>query len=113
MPATVISVTHIRNGVTKLVFDVQVVYKAPSKEELFLGFGWGSRDVRGPYLSAEAAEIIIPNWALSSEIASTVKLSLSVSNRCKVDALIVRATGVFGSAQKLVKEKRRCSSHTL
>lgn len=87
-----------------MVFDLHVIYKSPSTEWLFLGVGWGGvRDVRGVYLSASAAEIVINNWALLPEIASTIKLTLSVSNRCEVDALFVRATGAFGSAQTFVK----------
>jgi hypothetical protein len=88
-----------------MVIDIHVIYRAPSRERLFLGRGWGGvRDVRGPYLSAAAGEIVIDNWALSPKLASTVKLILSVSNRCEVDALFVRATGAFGSAQTLVRK---------
>lgn len=85
-----------------MLFKIHVIYKAPSREQLFLGDGWSARDIRGPY-SGAAAEIVINNWALSSTLASTLKLTLSVSNRCEVDALFVRATGAFGSAQTLVK----------
>jgi hypothetical protein len=83
--------------------DINVDYKAPSWERLFLGTGWGGRDVRGPYISGTTAEIVIDNWALSAKTPATVKLTLSVSNRCEVDALFVRATGAFGSVQRLVK----------
>jgi len=87
-----------------MVFAIHVIYKAPSTERLFLGTGWGGvRFARGPYLSVAPAEIVIDNWALSSKLPATVKLTLSVSNRCEVDALFVRATGAFGSAQTLVK----------
>jgi hypothetical protein len=86
-----------------MVINIHVVYKAPSRERLFLGNGWGIRDVRGPYLSATTADIIIDNWALSPKAPSTVKLTLSVSNLCEIDALFVRATGAFGSEQTLVK----------
>lgn len=86
-----------------MVFDIHIIYKAPSNENLFLGAGWGVRDVRGPYLFARSAEIVIDNWALSAKVPSTLKLTLSVSNRCEVDALFVRATGAFGSAQLLVR----------
>ena len=79
-----------------MVLNIHVIYKAPSRELLFLGTGWGGRDIRGPYLSEMGAEIIIGNWALSQRIPSRVELTLSVSNRCEVDALFVRATGVFG-----------------
>jgi hypothetical protein len=88
---------------TIMVFNIHVIYKVPSQERLFLGNGWGIRDVRGPYLAAPTADIIIDNWALSSKVPSTVKLTLSVSNLCEVDALFVRATGAFGSGQTLVK----------
>jgi hypothetical protein len=87
-----------------MVLNIHVIYKAPSRELLFLGTGWGVRDVRGPYLSEMGAEIIIGNWALSQRIPSRVELTLSVSNRCEVDALFVRATGLSGSAQTLVKK---------
>jgi hypothetical protein len=83
--------------------DINVDYKAPSWERLFLGTGWGGRDIRGPYISGTTAEIVIDNWALSAKTPATVKLTLSVSNRCEVDALFVRATGAFGSVQRLVK----------
>ena len=87
-----------------MVLNIHVIYKAPSRELLFLGTGWGGRDIRGPYLSETGAEIIIGNWALSQRIPSRVELTLTVSNRCEVDALFVRATGVFGSTQTLVKK---------
>jgi hypothetical protein len=88
-----------------MVLDIHVIYRTPSRERLFLGRGWGGvRDVRGPFLFAAAAEIVIDNWALSRKMASTVKLTLSVSNRCEVDALFIRATGAFGSAQTLVRK---------
>lgn len=86
-----------------MVLNILVIYKTPSQERLFLGDGWGIRDVRGPYLSAPTADIIIGNWALSPKVPSTVKLTLSVSNLCEVDALFVRATGAFGWAQTIVK----------
>jgi hypothetical protein len=86
-----------------MIFDIHIIYKSPSRECLFLGNGWGVRDVRGPYLSAPIADIIIDNWALSLKVPSTVKLTLSVSNLCEVDALFVRATGAFGSEQTLVR----------
>jgi hypothetical protein len=85
-----------------MVLNIHVIYKAPSRERLFLGTGWGGRDIRGPYLSETGAEIIIGNWALSPRIPSRIELTLDVSNRCEVDALFVRATGVFGSTQTLV-----------
>lgn len=56
-----------------MVLDIRVVYKPPSKEWLFLGFGWGAvRDLRGPYLTTPLAEIVIGNWALSQTVASTL-----------------------------------------
>ena len=85
------------------MFCIHVIYKAPSQEQLFLGYGWSARDVRGASLAEKIAELIIDNWALSPTSASTIKLTLSVSNRCEVDAMFVRATGAFGSAQTLVK----------
>jgi hypothetical protein len=92
-----------------MVLDINVDYKAPSWERLFLGNGWGGRDIRGPYISATTAEIVIDNWALSPKTAATVKLTLSVSNRCEVDALFVRAIGVFGSIQSLVKRNEEAT----
>jgi hypothetical protein len=86
-----------------MVLNVHVIYKAPSRERLFLGAGWGGRDIRGPYLSEAGAEIIIGNWVLSQKTPSKVELTLDVSNRCEVDALFVRATGMFGSIQTSVK----------
>jgi hypothetical protein len=86
-----------------MVLKIHVIYKAPSWERLFLGAGWGGRDIRGPYLSGAEAEIVIGNWALSPKIPTTVKLTLSVSNRCEVDALFIRASSAFGSAQILLK----------
>jgi hypothetical protein len=86
-----------------MVLNIHIIYKAPSQQRLFLGNGWGIRDVRGPYLSALTADIIIDNWALSPKVPSTVKLTWSVSNLCEVDAMFVRATGAFGSEQTLVK----------
>ena len=86
-----------------MVLDINVDYKAPSWERLFLGKGWGVRDIRRPYITDTTAQIVIDNWALSPKTAATVKLTLAVSNRCEVDALFVRAIGVFGSAQNLVK----------
>jgi hypothetical protein len=43
------------------MFEICVDYRAPSQEWLFLGNGWGVRDVRGSYLSSAEAEIIIHN----------------------------------------------------
>jgi len=89
--------------------DIHVVYKLPGWERLFLGTGWGGRDIRGPYINGTAAEIVIDNWALSPKAASQVKLTLSVSNRCEVDALFVRATGPFGSVQSLVQKNEEAT----
>jgi hypothetical protein len=92
-----------------MVLDINVYYKAPSRERLFLGNGWGGQDVRGPYINGTRAQILIDNWALSLKTAATVKLTLSVTNRCEVDALFVRAIGVFGSAQSLVKRNEEAT----
>jgi hypothetical protein len=84
------------------MFEICVDYRAPSQEWLFLGNGWGVRDVRGPYLSASEAEIIIYNWALSRSSPSTLRLTLSLSSRAEVNALFVRARGEFGTSQCIV-----------
>jgi hypothetical protein len=86
-----------------MAVEIRIDYKAPSWERLFLGNGWGGRDIRGPYMAGTTAQIVIDNWASSAKTAATVKLTLSVSNRCEVDALFVRATGSFGSVRGLVK----------
>jgi hypothetical protein len=92
-----------------MALNIHILYKAPSKERLFLGSGWSLvRDVRGPYLSAPVAEIVIDNWALSSKVASTLEFTLSVSNRCEVDTVFVQATGDFGSTQTPVKRNNQC-----
>lgn len=92
-----------------MVLDININYKAPSSERLFLGNGWGVRDIRGPYITATTAQIVIDNWALSPKIAAVVTLAFSVSNRCEVDALFVRAIGVFGSVHTLIKRNEEAT----
>jgi hypothetical protein len=85
-----------------MALTLHINYRSPSRERLFLGDGWGPRDVSGPYLSAAFAEIIIDNCVLLERAPATLKLILSLSNRSQVDALFVRANGVFGSVQRII-----------
>jgi hypothetical protein len=89
------------------MFEVSIDYRAPSRETLFLGDGWGVRDVRGPYLSASEGEIIIYKWALSRLVPSVLTLTLSLSSRADVNALFVRASGKFGTTQCVVDKTQR------
>lgn len=86
-----------------MTLEIHVIYKAPSRERLFLGNGWGIRDVRGPYLSLINAEIVIGNWALSPKVPSTIDLTLSLSSRCEVDALFVEITSVSESRKIIIE----------
>jgi hypothetical protein len=88
-------------------FTLTVDYRAPSRESLFLGAGWGIRDLRGPYLSAPEAEILIDNWALSATVPSILTITLSISGRATVNGVFVRENSAFGSAQCIVANDRR------
>ena len=86
-------------------FVLRVNYKAPSKEQLFLGCGWEpARDVRGAYISDPTAELRIENWALSGSIPSELTLTFSMSNRSAVDAMVVYGRGKFGSTHIIVRK---------
>jgi hypothetical protein len=85
-----------------MTFEVRIDYRAPSRERLFLGDGWGVRDVRGPYLSAPEATFILHSWALSRTLPSKLTLTLSLSDRAEVNALFVIASGGFGTARCIV-----------
>lgn len=89
------------------MFEVSVDYRAPSREKLFLGDGWGVRDLRGPYLSSPEGEIILNEWALSRVTPSTLTLTLSLSGRAEVNALFVKASGNFGTTQCVVDKTQR------
>ena len=56
-----LDVTH--NQTLCSTFALEVDYRAPSREDLFLASGWGVRDVGGPYINSSSATIIIPNWS--------------------------------------------------
>jgi hypothetical protein len=88
-------------------FELKVSYKAPSEERVFLGDGWGVRDIRGPYICKNKAEIVIGNWALSHSIPSEVVLSLSMTNRAAVDALMIRVTGPFGFTHAVLSKREQ------
>jgi hypothetical protein len=81
----------------KILFDLNVQYSSPSKEKLFLGSGWGVRDVRGPYLAAEGGNIAIGCWALSPEVPSRIHLQFEMSNRSALEAAVLCASGTFGT----------------
>ena len=93
--------TNGTRGTTPM-FELYVDYRAPSREWLFLGYGWGVRDVRGPYLSTPEAEIVLYNWALSQNLPSTLTLSFSLARRAQVNAVLVRAQGDFGRTECIV-----------
>jgi hypothetical protein len=94
---------EVKNSPT---FELRVSYEAPSREGIFLGAGWGPADIRGPYLSAPAADLQIENWALSQRYPSELRLLFSMSNRAAVEGMIVRATGAFGQAQVMVAKTK-------
>jgi hypothetical protein len=92
-----------------LGIELKIDYRAPSKERLFLGSGWGIRDVRGPYVSGTAAEIVIESWALSKIAPSEIRLTLSMSNRADVDGLTLRIRGTLSHTQAILsKTKPTC-----
>ena len=90
---------EVKNSLT---LELRVSYKAPSRERIFLGAGWGPADIRGAYLSAAAADLQIENWALSQRIPSDLCLVFSMSNRAAVEGMIVCASGAFGQTQVIV-----------
>jgi len=58
-------------------FVLKTDYRAPSREQLFLGTGWEpTRDVRGAFISAPKAELLIENWALSRNFASELTFDI-------------------------------------
>lgn len=71
-----------------VTFYLSVRYRAPSKERLFLDANWGIRDVRGPYLNSLQGFICIDNSMFSPNVASTISLIFSVSNRCPTASLL-------------------------
>jgi hypothetical protein len=95
-------------------FVLRVDYRAPSKEQLFLGRGWEpARDVRGAFISDPTAEVRIENWVLSPRLPSELILTFSMATRSAVDAMIVYARGEFGSTHIIVgkhEPSRMCIS---
>jgi hypothetical protein len=88
-----------------MTLKLKVDYKSPSREQLFLGAGWEpTRDVRGAFISGPAGELLIGNWALSPYYASQLTLAFSMTNRAAVDAMMVRASGAFGSSHVIVQK---------
>jgi hypothetical protein len=94
---------QVKNSST---FELRVSYKAPSKERIFLGAGWGPADIHGAYLSSAAADLQIENWALSQRIPSELCLVFSMSNRASVEGMMVRARGRFGQTQVMVGKNK-------
>lgn len=92
-----------------MTFELHVSYKAPSKELIFLGAGWSSRDVRGPYISEPVAWLDVENWALSQKFPSKLILVFSMSDRAEVDAMVIRAVGAFGQSHAIVGKHRQAS----
>lgn len=92
-----------------MTFELRVNYKAPSKEWIFLGAGWSGRDIRGPYISEPAAWLDIENWALSQKFPSKLILMFSMSHRAGVEAMVVRAAGVFGQSHVIVGKHKQAS----
>jgi hypothetical protein len=77
--------------------------KSSTYESLFLGKGWGIRDVRGPYLTQPRGTLAIAPWALSRRVGSEVHLRFGLSNRCPVDALIFGISGRFGASSQIIQ----------
>ena len=77
-------------------FELKIDYRSPSQETLFLGSGWGIRDVRGSYLNADEGRICISPWALSPSKPSVISLQFGMSNRALLQAVSIQATGDFG-----------------
>jgi len=76
-------------------FELRIDYRSPSQEKLFLGIGWGIRDVRGPYLNANEGRICISPWALSPVMPSVISLQFGMSNRAILQAVSLQAAGDF------------------
>ena len=88
-----------------MTFELRVVYTAPSKETVFLGAGWEpARDVRGAFISEPVGELLIERRALSGSHASQLALTFSMATRAAVDAMVVRASGMFGSSHVIVQK---------
>src|SRR6266566_1983871 len=88
-----------------MTFDLSVDYRAPSREQVFLGAGCEpARDVRGAFISGPSAELLIGNWALSRTLPSQLTLIFSMPTRAAVDAMVVRAGGTFGSIHVIVEK---------
>src|SRR4051794_36436342 len=91
-----------------MTFEIRVDYRAPSKEWLFLGAGWEpARDVRGVYITDPAAELVLDNRILSRERPSLLRLTFSMAERADVDAIMVRASGIFGSKQTIIQKVKQ------
>ena len=86
-----------------VTFYLTIIYRAPSKEKLFLGKGWGIRDVRGPYLDGFMGHIHIASEVLSSETPSTISLVLSASNRCPTSFVLAKISTAEREVSKKVK----------
>ena len=95
-----------------ITFYLAVKYRAPSKERLFLGKGWGIRDVSGPYLDGFVGLIRIAGAILSSEISSTISLVFSASNRSPTPFILVKVSMAGKETSKNI-EKNGSAEFTL
>lgn len=100
------------NYAKPLYFELYVNYCPPGEERLFLGEGWGVRDVRGPYLMASSGTVLIDSWALSVKYPSKIELTFELSNRAHVEFSTIHIVGNFRT-RVLRVYKNKASSITL
>lgn len=60
---------------------LEILYNCVVKEEVFLGNGWGIRDVRGPYLIGNPAQVLLPREMLNKKFTTQVSFHFGLSSR--------------------------------
>lgn len=70
-----------------MAFRLEISYACAVKETVFLGSGWGHRDVRGPYLTLRQGQICLPAFLFDKKFYSKVMLTFSLSNTCQHEAV--------------------------
>lgn len=73
-----------------MAIRMEILYNCAVKETLFLGKGWGVRDVRGPYLEQAGGEICFPSYWLDNKFTTTVELTFSLSNRSEQEGVEIQ-----------------------
>ena len=91
-------------------FSFEVDYRASSQEVTFLQYGWGVRDVRGPYIRSNVGTLLIDDRHIKNIQRIDISFRLSASNRLPTDAATVIVEGP-GSTQVIIIRKNE--DHTV